>query len=83
MDPSTPGPNQEPLSIPNEASAEMRRLLHDMNNGLEIIIQASYLIGTLNVGEDGKQWIKLLDQGVQNVAALNGKLRDLIRTHSS
>jgi hypothetical protein len=58
----------------------MRKLLHDMNNGLEIILQASYLVGTLDLPEDGKKWLALLDQGVQQVTSLNNELRQLVRS---
>ena len=65
---------------PSEAVVEIRRLLHDMNNGLEIIIQATYLVGTLEIPEEGKQWVKLLEHGVDQVAKLNKELRDKIRS---
>ena len=74
-----PAITTEPTFPTAETNAEIRKLLHDMNNGLEIIIQATYLIGTLEMKEDGKQWVKLLEQGVDQVAQLNLKLRDLIR----
>jgi hypothetical protein len=64
----------------SEDVVQVRRLLHDMNNGLEIIIQATYLIGTLEMKEDGRQWLKLLEQGVEQVASLNQQLRDVIRS---
>ena len=73
--PSTPPAD----ATPTDPTVEVRRLLHDMNNGLEIIIQASYLIGTLEMKEDGKQWLKLLEKGVEQVTALNARLRDVIR----
>lgn len=63
----------------SEAHAkEMRRLLHDMNNSLEIILQATYLVGTLPLDENGRQWVQLLDKGVDQTAKLNRQLRDLI-----
>ena len=79
---------QEPVPVADsyssqlEAAKEMRRLLHDMNNALEIIIQASYLVGTLPLSDDGRQWLKLLDQGVQQAATLNRNLRDVIRKNT-
>jgi hypothetical protein len=65
-----------------EAAKEMRRLLHDMNNALEIIIQASYLVSTLPLSDDGKEWIKLLDQGVHQATTINHQLRDVIRKNT-
>jgi hypothetical protein len=71
--------NPGAVPTPAELAKEARRLLHDMNNALEIIIQASYLVGTLPMSEDGKQWVKLLEQGVNQAANLNRELRDVIR----
>ena len=79
---------QEPESVAEsysaqlEAAKEMRRLLHDMNNALEIIIQASYLVGTLPLSDDGRQWLKLLDQGVNQATTINRNLRDVIRKNT-
>jgi hypothetical protein len=65
---------------PAEASVkEIRRLLHDMNNALEIILQTSYLLGTLELGEDGREWHRMLEQGVHQAATLNRELREEIR----
>jgi hypothetical protein len=69
----------ESPTVQPEAAKEIRRLLHDMNNSLEIIIQATYLVGTLPISEDGKHWVKLLEQGVEQAARLNGQLRDVVR----
>jgi hypothetical protein len=57
---------------------EMRRLLHDMNNALEIILQATYLMGTVELDETGRQWLQLLEKGVDQTAALNRQFRDII-----
>jgi hypothetical protein len=77
---TTNGTQNVDNDTPSAGVVEVRRLLHDMNNSLEIIIQATYLVGTLELGEDGKQWLKLLEQGVDQVAALNKELRDKIRS---
>ena len=57
---------------------EMRRLLHDMNNALEIILQATYLMGTLPLEDNGRQWLQLLEKGVDQTASLNREFRDLV-----
>jgi hypothetical protein len=80
--------NQEPAQATDtytaqlEAAKEMRRLLHDMNNALEIIIQASYLVSTLPLSDDGKEWLKLLNQGVNQATTINLQLRDAIRKNT-
>ena len=63
-------------------SKELRRLSHDLNNALEIIVQASYLVGTTELSEPAGQWLKLLDQGAQQAAELNRQLRDYVRLRS-
>ena len=65
-----------------EAAKEMRRLLHDMNNALEIIIQASYLVGTLPLSEDGRQWLGLLDKGIHQATSISRDLREVIRKNT-
>ena len=60
-------------------SKEIRRITHDMNNALEIIVQASYLVNTTALSEQAKEWMKLLDQGLQQAADLNRQMRDFVR----
>lgn len=69
-------------TIPAEQALEIRRLAHDLSNGLEIIIQSSYLLSTSELPEESRQWIKLLEQGVQQSARINQELRAYIVAHS-
>ena len=69
-------------SIPQAQAAEIRRLAHDLSNALEIVVQASFLLNTVVAGEAAQQWMKLLDQGVQQAAKINVQLRDYIIAHS-
>ena len=39
-----------------------RKIAHDLSNSLEIIMQSSFLLGTLDLGENGKAWHKLLEE---------------------
>jgi hypothetical protein len=77
--PAQPG---EPSPFPQQDAVEIRRLLHDLNNALEIIVQASYLVGAADLPADVRQWVKLLDQGVQQSAALVREMREYIRLRS-
>jgi hypothetical protein len=61
---------------------EIRRITHDMNNALEIIVQASYLVNTTALSDQAKDWMKLLDQGVQQATGLNRQMRELVRMRS-
>jgi hypothetical protein len=77
-----PGQPGDPAPFPEQDAAELRRLLHDLNNGLEIIVQASYLVGSTELPPDVRQWVKLLDQGVQQSASLIREMREYIRLRS-
>ncbi len=69
-------------SIPPEISAEMRRLMHDLSNALEIVLQAGYLLTTTETEEPVKEWIGLLDSGAQQALTIHRQLREYIRAHS-
>ena len=73
-------PNLSP--IPTEQAAEIRRLSHDLSNALEIIVQASYLLGTVSQDASAKQWAQLLDSGVVQAAEVNRVLREYIIANS-
>lgn len=71
-----------PANIPPELSAEIRRLMHDLSNALEIVLQTGYLLTTANTEEPVKEWIGLLDGGAQQALKIHQQLRDYIRLHS-
>ena len=65
-----------PAPLPDETVKEIRRITHDINNALEIIVQASYLVNTTALSDPAKDWMKLLDQGVRQATDLNRQLRE-------
>ena len=68
--------------IPEELALEIRRLAHDLSNALEIIVQTSYLLGTIEMKDQGSEWLRLLDSGVHKALDINLALRSYIRTHT-
>lgn len=68
--------------IPPQYSAELRRLMHDLSNALEIVMQAGYLLTTAETEEPVKGWIGLLDGGTQQALAVHRELREYIRANS-
>ncbi|HEY5055617.1 MAG TPA: hypothetical protein VII58_05610 [Acidobacteriaceae bacterium] len=68
--------------IPEELALEIRQLAHELSNALEVIVQTSYLIGTLELKEPGSDWARMLDTGVRKALDLNLALRTYIKTHS-
>jgi hypothetical protein len=69
--------------IPDEVALEIRKLAHDLSNALEIIVQTSYLLGTVELKEPATDWLRMLDGGVQKALDLNQSLREYIKTHTS
>jgi hypothetical protein len=61
---------------------EIRRMTHDMNNALEILVQASYLVNTTALSDQAREWMKLLDLGIQQATDLNRELREFVRMRS-
>lgn len=69
--------------IPEDLSVEMRRIAHDLSNALEIIIQTSYLLSTIEMKEPASDWLRMLDDGVQKAMSLNLALRAYIKEHTA
>ncbi len=80
---STPPPTEPPRSSQAASRPSARELAHDLSNALEIIMQTSFLLGTLDLGENGHQWHKLLEAGIEKATTINRQLRDLLRTEPS
>ncbi len=72
----------QPKSIPEQQAKEIRRLSHDLSNALEIVLQTSFLLGTIPLDDDAKKWHSMLDNGVQQAAEINRQLREFVRGNS-
>jgi hypothetical protein len=70
-------------NIPEDLAVEMRRLAHDLSNALEIIVQTSYLLGTVELKEPASDWLRMLDSGVKKALDLNLALRTYIKQHTT
>jgi hypothetical protein len=68
--------------IPEDLALEIRKLAHDLSNALEIIVQTSYLLGTVELKEPGGDWLRMLDNGVRKALDINLALRTYIKAHS-
>jgi len=75
-------PQQGATEIPEEIALEIRKLAHDLSNALEIIVQTSYLLGTVQLKEPGKDWLQMLDNGVHKALEINLALRTYIKSNS-
>jgi hypothetical protein len=78
-----PAPTQTGAAeIPEELALEIRKLAHDLSNALEIIVQTSYLLGTVELKEPGNEWLRMLDNGVRKALDINLALRTYIKSHT-
>jgi hypothetical protein len=68
--------------IPADLSVEMRRLAHDLSNALEIIVQTSYLLSTVELKKPATDWVEMLDTSVRRALDLNLSLRNYIKQHT-
>ena len=79
----SPQPEQRAAAqIPAEQALEIRKLVHDLSNALEIVVQTSYLLGMAELQEPASEWLKMLDGGVTKALELNATLRSYVRENS-
>ncbi len=69
--------------IPREHMLEIRRLVHEMGNALEIIVQTNYLLNMGEADESTKQWLKMMDTGVRQASEVSKELRQYLMLHAS
>jgi hypothetical protein len=68
--------------IPEDLAVEIRKLAHELSNALEVIVQTSYLLGTLGLKEPGSDWLRMLDNGVRKAMDTNLALRSYVKAHT-
>ncbi len=74
-------PSEE--KFPEELALEVRKLAHDLSNALEIIVQTSFLLSTVDLKEPASDWLKMLDGGVEKALGINLELREYIKRHTA
>jgi hypothetical protein len=77
--PTDPGSSD---MMPEDLALEVRKLAHDLSNALEIIVQTSYLLSTVELKEPATDWLRMLDSGVQKALDINLALREYIKAHT-
>lgn len=75
-------PTEKNTPIPAEVSTELRRLMHDLSNALEIVLQAGYLLTTAEIAPPAGDWVGMLDTGAQQALSVHRQLREYIRMNS-
>jgi len=65
--------------LPSEVVSHLRELIHDLSNSIETIMQASYLLGQLEMPGSGKKWVELIEEAAQDSAHINREIREVLR----
>ncbi len=68
---------------PAELNTDLRTLAHDLSNSIETIMQATYLLGTAQVDENGKKWLELIDKASRDAARINRDIREHLRAQTT
>jgi hypothetical protein len=68
--------------FPENLAVEVRKLAHELSNALEVIVQTTYLLGTVELKEPASEWLRMLDSGVRRALDINLSLRTYIKEHS-
>ena len=68
--------------IPIEHAQEIAGLEDDLERIAEVVREAAYLLGTVDLDENARKWRSMLDGGVQKATEINRRLRDFVRTNS-
>ncbi len=69
------GQHMEKGSIPGNHAAEIRRMVHDLSNALEIIVQTHYLLKLGKLDDQTLQWLTMMDTGVKQATEISVGLR--------
>jgi hypothetical protein len=70
-------------TIPGCHAAEIRRLVHDLSNALEIVVQTNYLLKSAKLDESSQQWLGLMDNGVRQATDISANLRNYVVEHAA
>src|SRR5437868_6834523 len=84
---------QVPLKLPEssmensgtpqlDALDDIRALVHDLSNSLEIILQAAYLLAESELEAKDKRWAEMIDTAARDAAQINHKLLEILRSQT-
>jgi signal transduction histidine kinase len=68
--------------IPAEINTKLRALAHDLSNSIETIMQASYLLGQMQLDDNARKWNELIEKGSRECAKINREIRDILRSNA-
>ncbi len=65
--------------LPQDVTAELRHLAHDLSNSIETIMQAGYLLAQTKLDANGKRWAHMIESAVEDAARINRGIREILR----
>jgi len=68
--------------LPADVVANLRMLAHDLSNSLETILQASYLLGEVEIDGNRKKWARMIEAASRQAAAINREIREILKSQS-
>jgi light-regulated signal transduction histidine kinase (bacteriophytochrome) len=74
---------EQARSLPDEVTTHLRRLVHDLSNALETILQASYLLGNREMDATSKKWAQMIDTASHDAARVNREIREVLKKAGS
>jgi signal transduction histidine kinase len=74
---------ENPSKLPADVVANLRMLAHDLSNSLETILQASYLLGEVEIDGNRKKWAHMIAAASRQAAAINREIREILKSQSS
>jgi signal transduction histidine kinase len=73
---------EESKKLQSETITKLRTLAHDLSNSIETIMQASYLLAQVELDDDNRKWLHMIDKAAQDGARINREIREILRTES-
>ena len=70
----------ETQKLSPEVNRRLRTLAHDLSNSLETLLQASYLLGQVNLEPNAKKWVQMIDSASQEATRINREIREILRS---
>ena len=65
-----------------DALDDIRALVHDLSNSLEIILQAAYLLAESELEGKDKRWAQMIDAAARDAVRINHSLLEILRSQT-
>jgi hypothetical protein len=63
---------------PAENEAQLHRLVHDLANSLETILQAAHLVQQSKLSPQDRKWMEMIEAAANDSARINRSIREIL-----